>query len=101
MPCVQGRPQEFEHQDTFAIATKAIFPGCLSPTALLPAFTHSNTLAYIGTRILQYRITDAVPYAGIVHDLMLAHPEYFVRWTHPPTANGRHSVLTHPMHTIF
>ena len=40
MPCVNGRPQEFEHQDDFAIATKARFPG---------------------TRILQYRITDAVP----------------------------------------
>jgi len=67
MPCVGGRPQEFEHQDAFADATKAQFPG---------------------TRVLLYRITDAVPYAGIVHDLMVAHPEYFIRWTHAPNNNG-------------
>ena len=36
MPCINGRPQEFEHQDAFAIATKAQFPG---------------------TRVLEYRIT--------------------------------------------
>ena len=61
MPCLPPafEPTEFANQDAFADATKAVFPG---------------------TRILQYRITDAVPYDSIVHDLMIAHPEYFVRW---------------------
>ena len=36
---------------------------------------------------MQYRITDAVPYAGIVHDLMLSNPEYFIRWHHVPNDN--------------
>jgi hypothetical protein len=67
MPCINGRPQEFEMQDAFAIATKKAFPG---------------------TRVLLYRITGAVPYAGIVHDLMLSNPEYFVRWHNPPNNNG-------------
>ena len=67
MPCINGRPQEFEHQDAFAISTKAEFPG---------------------TRILEYRITDAVPYAGIVHDLMVSNPEYFIQWHHAPYNNG-------------
>ena len=38
--------------------------------------------------MLQYRITDAVPYAGIVYDLMVSNPEFFVRWTHAPNNNG-------------
>ena len=67
MPCVDGIPQEFAAQDAFAAATKAAFPG---------------------SRVLEYRILDAVPYAQIVHDVELAHPEYFVRWTHAPNDNG-------------
>jgi hypothetical protein len=67
MPCVNGVPQEFEAQDAFARATKASFPG---------------------TRILQYRITDAVPYTKVVHDAMVEHPDWFVRWHHEPNSNG-------------
>ena len=67
MPCVDGVPQEFEAQDAFARATKASFPG---------------------TRILEYRITDAVPYTKVVHDAMVQHPDWFVRWHHAPNANG-------------
>ena len=61
MPCLPPayEPTEFANQNAFAAATKAQFPG---------------------TRVLQYRITDAVPYDALVHDLMIAHPEYFVRW---------------------
>jgi len=32
-------------------------------------------------KILQYRITDAVPYAEIVHSKMVSDPSAFVRWT--------------------
>jgi len=60
MPCVGGVPQEFAAQDAFAVATKA-----WSPRA----------------RVLLYRITDAVPYDAVVHDAIVAHPEWFVRWT--------------------
>jgi hypothetical protein len=67
MPCVDGVPQEFAAQDAFANATKTTFPGA---------------------RVLQYRITDAVPYAEIVHDAMVQHPEWFVRWHHAPNDNG-------------
>jgi hypothetical protein len=67
MPCIDGVPQEFEAQDAFARATKASFPG---------------------TRILEYRITDAVPYTKVVHDAMVEHPDWFVRWHHEPNANG-------------
>ena len=77
MPCINGRPQEFEHQDAFAIATKATFPG---------------------TRVLQYRITGAVPYAGIVHDLMLSNPEYFVRWHNAPNNNGSICLMPYTEH---
>lgn len=54
-------------QDAFALATKARFPG---------------------TRMLLYRITDAVPYDAVVHDAMVEHPEWFVRWHHAPNNNG-------------
>jgi hypothetical protein len=73
MPCVNGLPREFEMQDEFARQTKTTFPR---------------------TRVLEYRITDAVPYAPIVHDLMVSKPEYFVRWHNPPHNNG--SVCTVP-----
>lgn len=59
MPCINGRPQELEHQDAITVATKATFPRA---------------------KVLQYRITSAVPYAGIVHDTMLTNPDYFVHW---------------------
>ena len=77
MPCINGRPQEFEHQDAFAIALKAQFPG---------------------SRMLQYRITAAVPYAGIVHDAMVAHPEYFIQWHHAPNANGSIALMPYAEH---
>jgi hypothetical protein len=66
-PCIDGVPQEFVYQDAFATATKKTFPD---------------------SRVLEYRILDAVPYAAIVHDLQIAHPEYFVRWHNPPNDNG-------------
>ena len=59
MPCINGIPTEFANQDAFAIATKETFPG---------------------TRILQYRITGAVPYDLLVHNAIIQHPDYFVRW---------------------
>ena len=77
MPCVIGRPQEFELQDAFAIATKAQFPR---------------------TRIEEYRITAAVPYAGIVHDAMVAHPEWFIRWHHAPNNNGSICLMPYAEH---
>lgn len=77
MPCINGRPQEFEHQDAFALATKAQFPG---------------------TRILEYRITAAVPYAGIVHDAMVAHPDWFIRWHHAPNSNGSICLMPYAEH---
>jgi hypothetical protein len=61
MPCRNGEPQEFELQDAAARWTKAAFPRA---------------------RVLQYRITDAVPYAAVVHRKMLSDPDYFVRWHH-------------------
>lgn len=61
MPCIDGIPQEWEHQDALAVAIKAQFPR---------------------SRVLEYRITSAVPYAKAVHDLILSNPEYFIRWTH-------------------
>ena len=62
MPCDRnGEPQEFELQDEATRWTKSVFPRA---------------------RVLQYRITDAVPYAGVVHRKMLSDPDFFVRWTH-------------------
>lgn len=66
MPCVDGVPQEFAAQAAFARATKASFPG---------------------TRILSYRITDAVPYDKVVHDLMVEAPGWMVQWHHAPNNN--------------
>eukprot|EP00660_Eupelagonema_oceanica_P003449 gene3449-11255_t len=59
MPCKDGDPQEFELQDARAKWTKDNFPKA---------------------RVLEYRITDAVPYAKIVHDRMVSNPEDFVRY---------------------
>lgn len=59
MPCKGGEPDEFAAQDAYAAATKARFPGA---------------------RVLEYRITDAVPYAPIVHQKMLSDPSFFVRF---------------------
>ena len=73
MPCIDGVPQEFAHQDAFADATKKTFPEA---------------------RVLEYRIGTAVPYAAVVHDAMVEHPEWFVRWHHAPNNNG--SVCTCP-----
>ena len=60
MPCVDGRPQEFERQDAAAIWVKSRFPRA---------------------RVLQYRITSAVPVAHEVRDQMLATPDYFLRFS--------------------
>lgn len=77
MPCIDGIPQEFAMQDAFTNATKATFPG---------------------SRIMQYRITDAVPYAAVVHDAMVAHPEWFVRWHHAPNDNGSVCLMPYAEH---
>ncbi len=66
-PGSDGIPQEFALQDAFAAATKKTFPRA---------------------KVLEYRITDAVPYDPLVHDLIVNKPEYFVRWTHAPNNNG-------------
>ena len=93
LPCIDGVPREFDAQDAVAVATKRTFPGsrvlqyvrggrkARSPP---PPPTPPRT----SSRSLVQRILDAVPYAAIVHDLLSAHPEYFVRWTHAPTDNG-------------
>lgn len=73
MPCVDGIPQEFAAQDAYADYVHAKFPG---------------------TRVLEYRIGTAVPYAQIVHDAMVEHPDWFVRWHHSP--NNNMSVCTVP-----
>lgn len=49
MPCIDGIPQEFAMQDAFTLEVKKTFPR---------------------SKVLEYRITDAVPYAKVVHDLM-------------------------------
>lgn len=49
MPCINGIPQEFAMQDAFTLQVKKTFPRA---------------------KVLEYRITDAVPYAEVVHDLM-------------------------------
>ena len=67
MPCIDGVPQEFAHQDAWALYLKATFPR---------------------VRTLQYRIGTAVPYADVVHAAMVDHPDWFVRWHHAPQANG-------------
>jgi len=59
MPCIKGIPQEFAMQDTYAKEQKQRFPRI---------------------KILEYRITDAVPYADIVHQKMIDDPQAFVRW---------------------
>ena len=41
-----------------------------------------------GTRVLEYRIGDAVSYDSLVHDKMLSDPAAFVRWHHAPHDNG-------------
>jgi len=66
MPCINGIPQEFAAQDAITLSTKADFPGA---------------------RVIQYRIGTAVPYAEVVHTAMVEHPEWFVRWHHPPNDN--------------
>lgn len=76
MPCHDGVPDEFQAQDKFAISTKAVLPKA---------------------RVLQYRITDAVPYAPIVHNKMVADPEFFIRWHGTgPTGLNNGSICTVP-----
>ena len=41
-----------------------------------------------GTRVLEYRIDDAVSYDPVVHKKMLGDPAAFVRWHHKPHNNG-------------
>jgi hypothetical protein len=77
MPCVDGIPQEFQAQDALARSIKSTFPGA---------------------RVLEYRITSGVPYAGVVHEAMLDHPEYFVRWTHAPNDNGTICLMPYAEH---
>jgi len=67
MPCIDGIPKEFQMQDEFALKLKKKFPD---------------------VRVLQYRITDAVPYDKLVHDKMISDPDFFVRWLHAPNNNG-------------
>lgn len=59
MPCVDGEPTEFANQDAFATKWKTTFPG---------------------TRVLEYRITDAVFYDPLVYNKMQTDPDFFVRF---------------------
>lgn len=51
-------------------------------------------LPIVSAQVLQYRITDAVPYDPLVHDKMVSDPNLFVRWHHAPNNNG--SICTVP-----
>lgn len=59
--CVNGTgmPNEWEAQDQLTIAWKSVFPEL---------------------RVLQYRITTAVPYAQPVYDFINASPDNMVQW---------------------
>ena len=68
MPCdADGMPQEFEFQDAQAVWQKQALPK---------------------SRVLQYRINDAVSYAKVVREKQLSDPSYFVTFHHPPLDNG-------------
>ncbi len=73
VPCIDGKPHEFDNQRQLAATWKANFTGL---------------------RFLTYRILDAVPYDMVVQDQIEQHPEYFVRWMHEPgsAAPGNESV---------
>jgi hypothetical protein len=68
MPCVDGEPTEFANQDAFAIRWKTTFPG---------------------TRVLEYRITDAVFYDPLVYNKMQTDPDFFVRFNNGSVCQTR------------
>lgn len=61
MPCVDGKPREFEMQQELAQQWKGIFPEM---------------------RFMTYRILSAVPYTMVVQDKIESDPDFFVRWQH-------------------
>ena len=67
MPCIDGQPREFAMQDELAKSIKTSNPG---------------------TRVLEYRIDDAVSYDPVVHNKMPSDPAAVVRWHHKPHNNG-------------
>ena len=82
MPCVDGEPTEFANQDAFAIKWKTTFPG---------------------TRVLEYRITDAVFYDPLVYDKMQTDPDFFVRFKNGSVCQtapkaGKKTVLLAPFY---
>jgi len=77
MPCINGIPQEFAMQDSYALQQKKRFPR---------------------VKILEYRITDAVPYSEIVHTKMVSDPEAFVRWTHSGKNNNSICLMPYVEH---
>lgn len=71
MPCEDGKPQEFTHQDALATKWKSQFP----------------TL-----RMLQYRILSAVNYDMVVQDKIKSDPTSVVRWNRKDYGPGDGSV---------
>ena len=67
VPCVNGKPHEFDNQVQLAARFKGHFPG---------------------VRFMTYRILDAVPYDMVVRNKMVESPEYFVRWMHQPGSSS-------------
>lgn len=63
MPCVNGKPQGFVHQDALAQKWKTMFPT---------------------TRMLQYRILSAVNYDMVIQNKIVSDPDSVVRWRHQP-----------------
>eukprot|EP00041_Stephanoeca_diplocostata_P042145 m.10382 g.10382 ORF g.10382 m.10382 type:complete len:415 (+) comp7374_c0_seq1:99-1343(+) len=74
MPCVDGKPQEFAHQDALTQKWKSVFPEM---------------------RFLQYRILSAVTYDMVIQNKVLTDHDAVVRWRHAPgseTTPGNDSV---------
>ena len=82
MPCVDGKPQEFQMQNNLSEYWKSSFPTM---------------------RFMSYRILSAVPYDMIVRDKMLSNPEYFIRWNHLPgsTEPGNGSICYNYISACF
>ena len=67
MPCVNGKPQEFVHQDALAQKWKAKFPTM---------------------KMLQYRILSAVNYDMVIQEKITSDPDSVIRWRHEPGNAG-------------
>ena len=60
-----------------------------------------NSIPALSSQVLQYRISDAVPYAKVVHDKMVSDPGYFVRWRGPPPLSANGSICQNYLSACF